>query len=152
VRRRVDLAREAPLGRMVARAAQLHVEVALDEPAARAQAARQALAGVEALDERAAVQEAAAVEVLERRDELVGVDLRIDVQRVEDVRARQPGVQERLAEGMDDRLLGGPAQLAARERERACQVRRVSRRGRGRRRRRRRPRRRGGSRSGPPRS
>jgi hypothetical protein len=124
---------------------QRHVEVALDEPAARPQRRREPLAGVGALDERAAVQVAVAVEVLDRRDELVGIDLCVDVERVQDVRARQPAVEERLPEGLDDRLLRGPAQLAAPELERARQVRRVSRR-------RRRPRRRGGSRSGSPRS
>jgi hypothetical protein len=145
VRRPVDLAHEAGRGRAVARPAQRHVEVALDEPAPRAQARREPLAGVEALDERAAVQVRAAVEVLERGDELVGVDLGVDVQRVEDVRARQRGVQERLPERVDDRLAGGGAELAAPERERSPELGRVSRR-------RRRPRPRGGSRSGPPRS
>jgi hypothetical protein len=101
-------------------------------------------AGVVALDVRAAVEELA-VEVVERRDELVAVDLGVDMQRVEDVRAREVGVQERLAERMDDRLLAAAPELAAPERERVRQIRGVSRR-------RRRPRRRGGSRSGPPRS
>jgi hypothetical protein len=147
VRGGVDLAGEARLGRAVARAAERHVEVALGEPAARPERAGEPLAGVEALDERAAMLEGAAVQVLERGDELVGVDLRVDVQRVQDVRAREAGVQEGLAERVDDRLGGGGPELLTPERERAREVRRVSRR-----RCRCRPRRRAGSRSGPPRS
>jgi hypothetical protein len=140
--------RNPGLGRAVTRPAQRHEEVALDEPPARAQRGRDPLAGVEALDERPPVQVAVAVEILDRRDELVRIDLGVDVQRVEDVGPWQPAVEERLAEGVDERLLRAGPQLAAPELERARQVRRVSRR----RRRRRRPRPRGGSRSGPPRS
>jgi hypothetical protein len=145
VRRGVHLAGEARRGRPVAGPAQRHEEVTLDEPPARAERGRDPLAGVEALDERAAVQVAVAVELLDRRDELVRVDLGVDVQRVQDVRPRQPAVEERLAEGVDDCLVRGGAELTAPELERARQVRRVSRR-------RRRPRPRGGSRSDPPRS
>jgi hypothetical protein len=112
----------------------------------RAQPAGEALAGAEALDDRAPVQ-VVGVQLVERREQLVGIDLGVDVERVQDVCARQPGVEERLAEGVDDRPGRRGAQLAAPERERARQVRRVSRR-----RRRRRLRPRGGSRSGPPRS
>jgi hypothetical protein len=86
-----------------------------------------------------------AVEVVERGDELVGVDLGDDVQAVQDVRAREAAVQERLAERVGDRLLGRGAELAAAELERAGEGDGVSRR-------RRRPRRPAGSRSGPPRS
>jgi hypothetical protein len=78
VRRGVDLAREAHDGRAVARASQGHVQVALGEPAARAQRPGEPCADVAALDKRAAVQVAVAVEVVERRDERAGVDLGVD--------------------------------------------------------------------------
>jgi hypothetical protein len=89
--------------------------------------------------------EIVAVEVVERGGELVGVDLGVDVQRVQDVGPRQAGVEEGLAEGVDDRLFAAVPELAAPERERSGEDGGVSRR-------RRRPRRCAGSRSGPPRS
>jgi hypothetical protein len=39
------------------------------------------------------------VELVERRDELVGVDLGVDVERVQGVRPREARGEERLAEG-----------------------------------------------------
>ena len=70
------------------RPAQRHVDVALHEPAARAHRVGEPCARLLALDEGAPVQQPA-VELLERRDERVGVDLGVDVQRVEDLGARQ---------------------------------------------------------------
>jgi hypothetical protein len=116
----------------------------LDEPSARAEGRSESGSLGIVADDGPAVQEVG-VQVVDRGAELVRVDLRVDVQRVQDVRTREPAVEEGLAERMRDGLLGGGAELTAVEVERAREVERVSRR-------RRRPRRPAGSRSGPPRS
>jgi hypothetical protein len=109
---------------------------------------RERRAGALDLDVGAAVR-VAGVQVVERGDEPVGVDVGVDVdvKAVQDVGAREARVEERLPERVRDGSLGGAAELAPDERQRAGEVLRVSRR-----RRCRRPRRPGGSRSGPPRS